>query len=148
MLVPQYLPPDQAVVSKAASDEFERKYETKLWGHLDIQASSEQPCRAYFERLAEQSPARLLELLDDTALVPADLTFAAEIAGQRLPHDIAIRNRLLELLQKSDSSLVREGVIYGLSANLTDDVCERLRSIAQDDPSPGVREAAKEALEG
>jgi hypothetical protein len=45
-----------------------------------------------------------------------------------------------------ESSLVREGAVYGLAA-LISDARNLLGPLAIIDPSPGVREAAKEALE-
>lgn len=51
------------------------------------------------------------------------------------------------------SPTCREGAVYGLAhiakrfATATDDVLTRLRVVASDDPSPGVREAAEEVIE-
>ena len=80
------------------------------------------------------------------ALEPADLTFAAEDLGRGEDHHM-IRRALMPLLDHA-SAVVREGAIYGLTRHLTPEVCARLRDMAATDPSPGVRDAATEALEG
>lgn len=75
-----------------------------------------------------------------------NLTFAAEAAGLvDSEHWPAARAALLKLL-KHESSLVREGVIYGLTGHLDDEVRVALENVRANDASPGVREAADEAL--
>jgi predicted helicase len=103
------------------------------------------PSDALFERLAKQDPPRLLRMLK-TGLKPAFLTHAAEIAGRQLSSDVVL-GTLLELLAH-ESPLVREGAIYGLSAHVGDHVDAALRKLAENDPSPGVRTAARDALGG
>ena len=103
------------------------------------------PSDALFERLATQDPARLVRMLK-SGLEPALLTHAAEIAGRELPSD-AVLHTLLELLAH-ESPLVREGAIYGLAAHVGDQVDTGLRKLAENDPSPGVRTAAHDVLEG
>ena len=77
---------------------------------------------------------------------PTTLTFAAEIAGQ-CQDSAKVRAALWPLLFHT-SRLVREGAIYGISNHRDSEINERLRSIASSDESPGVRSAAKEALDG
>lgn len=73
------------------------------------------------------------------------LTFAAESHGQT--RSIEALGALLWLQRHADP-LVREGVVYGLSNyNDNDLVRVTLARIAEGDTSPGVREAAREALE-
>ncbi len=77
-------------------------------------------------------------------LQPSDLTFLAEQLGRRSPPPL----RWLELLTWHRSPLVREGAVYGLAPHVTvPGVLLVLRSIATADPSQGVRDAAREALE-
>jgi HEAT repeat protein len=78
-------------------------------------------------------------------LEPALLTHAAEIAGQHLPSATVVPV-LLDLLNHP-SPLVREGAVYGLVAHEEGDVSAALRALAEQDPSPGVRTAARDALE-
>lgn len=105
----------------------------------------EAPSEALFERLAKQDPQRLVRLLG-SKLEPALLTHAAEIAGQNLPSATVVRV-LIELLAHA-SPLVREGAIYGLSAHKGEAIDAAVRDLAERDPSPGVRTAARDVLEG
>lgn len=86
-----------------------------------------------------------LSVLLDPTTPACELTFAAEELGAtRTPE---VLDALLTLASHADA-LVREGVVYGLANYL---VGEKVRAvllrIALDDPSPGVRAAAAEALE-
>lgn len=103
------------------------------------------PSEEKFERLAGESPKTLAALLQVRLLRPSDLTFAAEAAGKVADSTLVVRP--LFLLLNHPSPLVREGAVYGLSNHLSEQVIERLREVAERDPSPGVREAAGEALE-
>lgn len=80
--------------------------------------------------------------LDRLAAMPDhDLTFAAENCT-----DVEI----LLVLASHRSRLVREGVMYGLAKQLSGPshaTTDCLRRAAESDESPGVREAAAEALE-
>lgn len=105
-----------------------------------------QPSRSYFRRLTWLAPKQMIELISGDALDVADLTFAAEIAGE-IEEESSVVPALLKLLDH-DSSLVREGAIYGLSNHLTGAVRRRLRLLALNDASQGVRDAASDALEG
>lgn len=111
-----------------------------------IPANYHQPSREYFRRLAEFAPDRLVALLCDDALDPADLTFAAEIAGEIRESQLVLAP-LLKLLDHS-SSLVREGTIYGLAPHRAPHIDSAFRKLMADDPSPGVRAAAADVLEG
>lgn len=102
------------------------------------------PCVAMFEFLIESDPARLIRLIDSGTLEPADLTFAAEIAG-RAPGETSVESLLRLLVHPSP--VVREGAVYGLSRQRSRRVEDRLRELTVTDPSPGVREAAIHVLE-
>jgi hypothetical protein len=100
------------------------------------------------ERLAIDNPSRLLELLRSSDVHDADLSFAAEKAGV-IDSDDAVE-ALLSLLDHA-APLVREGAIYGLAAREFPDrrmvQALRLHRSPLYESSPGVREAAAEALE-
>ncbi len=86
--------------------------------------------------------ADLVALISSTALAPADLTFAAEAAGQ---HTEAVP-ALLELLEH-DEAVVREGALYGLTPHVdVQGVAERLRGVARHDSSGTIREIAAEIV--
>ena len=112
--------------------------------HEDLPLRWSKPCVAMFEYLAETDPARLIRLIDGGALSPADLTFAAEVAG-KLPAELAVAS-LLRLLTHV-SPVVREGAVYGLAQHRSDLVDTRLRQIATNDDSLGVRETAASLFE-
>lgn len=103
------------------------------------------PCEAVFELLADRYPADLARLVSSGRLEPHDLTFAAEAFGQISDGEL-VRKVLVPLLD-SPSSVVREGVIYGLQRHLDEEARARVRTIARTDPSPALRVAAAGALE-
>lgn len=99
----------------------------------------------FFEELAASHPERLIQLIFNGGLRPSDLTFAAETLGRVAEGRPAIR-ALLALLGHN-SSLAREGAIYGLSHRLdVPEVREALALLSVSDPSPGVRDAASDVL--
>jgi hypothetical protein len=103
------------------------------------------PTESDFRRLATESPLRLVWLLRYGGLRPAQLTFAAEIAGG-IPQPDVVVPALVELLSHP-SPVVREGAVYGLGKHLTDEVRLRLAAVSEQDSSPAVRAAAHDALE-
>lgn len=105
----------------------------------------ESPCEETFQRLAIEDPQGLIRLIGEGTLEVTDLTFAAEIAGD-IPDSNLVRPILLRLLGHS-SPLVREGAVYGLRHHLNQETYDRLTQLMKSDPSPGVREAAAEAIE-
>lgn len=86
----------------------------------------------------DMSPEQLLAYLGEPHQ-NSELTFAAEAAGKIL--DAA----LIRLLDHP-SALVREGAVYGLAELVNDEVRAALENTRKNDASPGVREAAEEAL--
>lgn len=104
-----------------------------------------EPCEGAFEFLALNHAEQLLRLIALEKLAPADLTFAAEIAG-RLADSDAVRRTLVPLLDQQEA-VVREGAIYGLTRHLDQEVRERLLELAAKDPSAAVRTAAADALD-
>jgi HEAT repeat protein len=105
----------------------------------------QEPCEGAFEYLATRYPASLLGLIISGRLDPADLTFAAEIAG-RLRDDGAVRRALVPLLSHPEA-VVREGAIYGLARHLDAGVRTLLERLAAADPSAAGRTAAADALD-
>ncbi len=91
-----------------------------------------------FERLSKEDPALLVDWVNSGRMSNSDLTFAAESLGN-FPAGFPI---LYELLNHS-SPMVREGAIYGL-VTIRESIDERIKLLADNDPSPGVRESAKD----
>lgn len=98
-----------------------------------------------FEYLAVNHPQDLLRLVDSKLLTPPTLTFAAEISG-RIADSQGVRLVLVPLLDHPHA-LVREGAIYGLLEHVDPDVLGELTTLAERDPSPGVRQAATNTLD-
>lgn len=113
-----------------------------IW--LDASAYTD-PSEEKFERMAKEQPSTLVNLLLVNVLRPADLSFAAEAAGLVSASEL-VRAPLLALLDHA-SGMVREGAVYGLAHHMSIDVKARLEYVAENDSSPGVREAAREVLE-
>jgi len=109
-----------------------------------LQSLTRQYSEAEFERLAQEEPSELLQILKTGVLLSADLTFAAEAAG-RIPDSDRVKKALLPLL-KHPSAVVREGAIYGLARHLDKQIATALEKLAYEDDSPGVREAALELI--
>ena len=97
---------------------------------------------AAFERM---DPAKLLRLVRSGTLKPGDLTFATEIAGRRLSGTEVVP--ILVKLLTSDSPLVREGAVCGLSHHLTGEVRQELQNALSNEQSRGVAEAIRDTLE-
>ena len=107
-----------------------------------------------FEKIAQTKPAYLLQLITQNRLAAHDLTFAAESAG-KVPNEFVDASvRVLLVLLRHESPLVREGAIYGLSRQLArggwvpcrEWIIDQLEGLKERDTSPGVRAAAQEAL--
>ena len=103
---------------------------------------------AMFEELVADSPLDLVQLLDDSSVPDTRLTFAAEILGRNSSEAIAVAP-LIRLLGGHRSPLVREGAVLGLAYHLgRGNARAAIERAADRDPSPGVRRAASEVLEG
>ncbi|MBO6936458.1 MAG: HEAT repeat domain-containing protein [Deltaproteobacteria bacterium] len=120
----------------------------EVLGWSDADAPS--PSRAAFERMVQESPARLAAWVFEAALPRGHLSHAAEILGRGTASCAAtsgvefVLTRLLE----HPSPVVREGAVYGLGFHLSPAVRQTLERLSHEDPSDGVREAAEEVLEG
>jgi hypothetical protein len=102
-------------------------------------------CENMFGHLAAYFPRDLLRLVGSQLLPPPILTFATEISGT-IDDSEAVRSALLPLLDHPHA-LVREGAVYGLREHIDSSVLLRLKSIAECDTSPGVRQAASDTLD-
>jgi len=104
-------------------------------------------CEAMFIWQARHEPEALLGSIRGGGLAPYDLTFAAEHAGYILTLDAErVTSALIPLLDH-ESSMVREGALYGLARHPSDDVIERIRRCASNDPSETIRSVAADVLE-
>ncbi len=110
-----------------------------------VSPSWPEPSESLFRDYARDFPFLLAAWIMSGALNPGDLTFAAEIAGSIETELLAVAT-LLPLLEH-ESSLVREGAIYGLSEHLNEQVRSALTERLAVEESPGVRGAIEEALE-
>jgi HEAT repeat protein len=94
-------------------------------------------------RLEDTPTDVLISRVTQGDLSPAELPYAAEELGTREPAPVDL---LLGLLAH-ESSVVREGAVYGLADHQDrDDVAEALERVAKKDPSTGVRLAAADVL--
>jgi len=110
----------------------------------ELKSRWRRPCEDLFSYLAERHPDTLLLLIEKGDMAPADLTYAAELAGRI----VGSQGVLLRLLADG-SPVVREGAIYGLAERLAGGVSgvrEKLLRVASRDPSPAVRAAAAAVL--
>lgn len=104
------------------------------------------PWKDIFEDLAKTNQKEFVNILLDKETSNGKLSWGAEYAGEMLPQEVCIP--VLFELSDHDSSLVREGVVYGLEHHIhREDVINKLKLIAEKDPAKGVRKAAAEALE-
>ncbi len=134
-------------VVKEQADE-EEFYDSASRGVSNVVGSAFIPqlvSESAFAEWAANAPLRLLAMIQSGGLRPADLTFAAEAAGE-INDSIEVRRVLCALLTHG-APLVREGAIYGLVKHLDGETRSILEEVAGTDPSPGVREAAAESLE-
>jgi len=99
-----------------------------------------EPCEAVFAYLATFHPAALARLIEDGALEPPDLTYAAERLGS--VDDSAAVRRALRPLLRHRCATVREGAIYGLERHLDGDLVTKLFRMAMEDSNTAVREVA------
>ena len=94
----------------------------------------------YCSRLAFEDPERLLGLITGGSVATGCLARAAEIAGREIADDLNgwVEDVLLWLLHH-ESSLVREGAVYGLEDRESPRAREVLESTWTIDPD-GVRD--------
>jgi len=111
-------------------------YATSVWG---------QPCRNMYRALADAQDHRLLDIVQDRQVADTTRTYAAETAGQLT--DSAQVVPVLSACLSSDSLLMREGAVYGLSQHWhAPGVPDLLAARFEVEQSSGVRQAIEEAL--
>ncbi|MEW6249633.1 MAG: HEAT repeat domain-containing protein [Planctomycetota bacterium] len=135
-------PPDYRQSVTASEDVTYVAYAQARCEDFRVPASHQRLGRAQLRMLARLVPDVMLKILPQ--LEPAELTFAAEIAGEIEGHPEVVP-ALLSLLAH-ESALVREGAVYGLAHHLSQHVRARLADLSADDPSPAVRAAAAEIV--
>lgn len=102
-------------------------------------------CQNMLELLALSFPQDLANLLTSGELDMVGLTFGAEYMG-KVQDEILVRDTLLPLLSHP-SAIVREGAIYGVQNHMSQEIMQKLQSIAQTDLSPTIRQTARDALD-
>jgi hypothetical protein len=104
-------------------------------------------CEDKLEELAGRDPNSFVQLVRGGRLSPPSLTYAAEILGKCNAIEESVVVEVLLELSWHESSLVREGAVYGLSnSTAVFEVIRRLKEMAKSDVSQGVRESAQEAF--
>lgn len=99
--------------------------------------------------IAQSNPKELARIITSPNADTHMLTFGAELLGEA---DERIALPALRQLLKHVHALVREGAIMGISSLYMNkkppqDIIERLRTIANNDPSPSLRGDAKALLD-
>lgn len=111
--------------------------------------------KAFFTYMSREKPYDLIKWIESGTLKPYDLTYAAETLGDIEGCEALLVPVLRNLLDHEDA-MVREGAIYGIyKQRLYDirsgwqdvDTLRKLRRMAVNDPSPGVRNAAADVIE-
>jgi hypothetical protein len=101
--------------------------------------------------LAKNNPKELVRIITSPNSDVHALTFGAEILGGEVTDESLVLPALRRLL-KHINAVVREGAMNGLSAfyidkNPPQDVLDRLKKMAADDPSPACKDLATSLLE-
>lgn len=100
--------------------------------------------------LAQNNPKELARIITSPNADTHVLTFGAELLGEVTDEQIVLP--ALRQLLKHVHALVREGAMMGVSSFYMEkrppqDIIERLRMIATNDPSPSLRGDAKALLD-
>jgi len=101
--------------------------------------------------LAQSNPKELSRILTSPNTDVRTLTSGAEILGSEVTDETLVAP-VLRILLKHVNALVREGAVIGTSAFYSSkkppqDILERVRAIANNDPLPILKEEAKSLLE-
>ena len=101
--------------------------------------------------LALNNPKELSRILTSPNTDVRTLTSGAEILGSEVSDELLVLP-VLRILLKHVNALVREGAIIGTSAFYNaktppQDILERVRAIANNDPLPILKEEAQSLLE-
>jgi len=100
--------------------------------------------------LAHTNPKELVRILNSSNVDTGTLTFGVEILGGEIT-DESIALPVFRKLMKHINAVVREGSLIGLEAFYSaskppQDVIERLQIMANSDPSPTLKDMAKDLL--
>lgn len=100
--------------------------------------------------LAQTNPKELARILTSSSVSTKVLTFGAEILGGEVT-DETIVLPVFRMLIKHVNAVVREGAAIGISSFYTStkppqDILDRLKVMAQHDPSPALRETCEGML--
>jgi hypothetical protein len=100
--------------------------------------------------LAQSNPKELARILISPNADVHTLTFGAEILGGEVK-DEAMVLPVFRFLLKHVNAVVREGALIGVSAFYSDkkppqEIMERVKIIAHNDPSPTLKEVAKDLI--
>ena len=124
-----------------------RYYRCNDCGYVEAtDLEKEKETELFFQELAEESPQRLIEIVELIPLEVFELSCALENFNFCRKDDISVKRLLLKHLDHQ-SPMVREAAIFGISAHISDDVYLHLKDMSENDSSAEVREAAKDASE-
>lgn len=101
--------------------------------------------------LAQSNPKELARILTSPNANTRMLTFGAEILGEEVRDEEIVLPVLRQLL-KHVNAIVREGALIGATAFFIDrippqDILDKLKMMSSSDPSPAVKDTAKQLLE-
>lgn len=100
--------------------------------------------------LANSNPKELVRILNSSNVDTRTLTFGVEILGGEVT-DENLTLPIFRKLMKHINAIVREGSLIGLEAFYSaskppQDVIDRLRVMANSDPSPTIKDLSKDLL--
>lgn len=100
--------------------------------------------------LAQNNPKELARILTSPNMDIKTLTFGAEILGGEVKDENLVLP-VLKMLLKHVNAIVREGALIGVSAFYTEanppqEIMDRVRLIATNDPSPSLKDYAKDII--
>lgn len=106
---------------------------------------------AQLTQLAQSNPKELARILTSPNASTQTLTFGAEILGGEVKDEEIVLPVLRKLL-KHVNAIVREGAAIGISSFYLEkkppqDILDRLKVMASNDPSPAIRDTAKSMIE-
>lgn len=101
--------------------------------------------------LAKENPKELVRILTSPNADVRTLTYGAEILGGEVADEELVLPALRMLL-KHINAIVREGAMLGVSSFYTEktppkDILDKLTAMSKNDPSPTLKEFAKQILE-
>lgn len=102
-------------------------------------------------QLAQTNPKELARILTSSNASVPMLTFGAEILGGEVKDETIVLPVLRQLI-KHVNAIVREGAAIGISSFYMEkkppqDILDRLKIMASNDPSPTLKDYAKSMLE-